>query len=326
VTTQAARTAPKRKSRNVALTALRVSGRVIFERVARPMAHTLEDVPCSPYAITPEWLTAAICAKTPDAIVTSVLVERSSAGTHERHRLHVTYNQAGSQAGLPPSIFTKSLPSIVTRMIAGFNGHARIEGRFYSEVRPLLEIEAPVCYYSTHDRETFAAIHLLEDLVATKSATFCGHKTYVSRAMAENMIDLLATLHGWFYGKLAGNEQFRWLADYPKWFRIGAQKMRTEYYTGKAFDAAAHVIPPRLMARRQEIWPRRCARSPHTRMSRAHSCIRMCTSAIGIRPVRAAWGFATGSAPRAGIGRATSRMRSAPRSHPTTAGAGNAIC
>jgi hypothetical protein len=255
VTTQAARTAPKRKSRNVALTALRVSGRVIFERVARPMAHTLEDVPCSPYAITPEWLTAAICAKTPDAIVTSVLVERSSAGTHERHRLHVTYNQAGSQAGLPPSIFTKSLPSIVTRMIAGFNGHARIEGRFYSEVRPLLEIEAPVCYYSTHDRETFAAIHLLEDLVATKSATFCGHKTYVSRALAEDMIDVLATLHGRFYGKLAGNEQFRWLADYPKWFRIGAQKMRTEYYTGKAFDAAAHVIPPRLMARRQEIWP-----------------------------------------------------------------------
>ena len=107
MTIQAARTVPKRKSRNVALTALRVSGRVIFERVARPMAHTLEDVPCSPHAITPEWLTAAICGKTPDAIVTSVLVERSSAGTHERHRLHVTYNQAGSQAGLPPSIFTK---------------------------------------------------------------------------------------------------------------------------------------------------------------------------------------------------------------------------
>jgi hypothetical protein len=144
VTVQAARAAAKRRSRNVALTALRVSGRVLYERVARPMAHTLEDVPCSPDAITPEWLTAAICAKTPGAIVTNIVVERASAGTHERHRLHVTYNEVGRRAGLPASIFTKSLPSIVTRMIAGFNGHARIEGRFYSEVRPLLEIEAPI--------------------------------------------------------------------------------------------------------------------------------------------------------------------------------------
>jgi hypothetical protein len=202
----------KGRSRNVALTALKVGGRVLFERVARPMARTLEDVPCSTHAITPEWLTAALCAKTPGAVVTRVVVEPASAGTHERHRLRVSYNEAGHRGGLPASIFTKSLPSIVTRMIAGFNGHARIEGRFYSEVRPLLEIEAPTCYYSTYDRQTFAAIHLLEDLVATKSATFCGHKTYVTRAMAEDMIDLLAALHGRFYGKLASQEQFRWLA------------------------------------------------------------------------------------------------------------------
>jgi hypothetical protein len=169
VTIHASRTTAKRKSRNVALTALRVSGRVPYERVARPMAHTLEDVPRSPYAITPEWLTATICAETPGAIVTDIVVERSSAGTHERHRLRATYNEVGHQAGLPASIFTKSLPSVVTRMIAGFNGHARIEGRFYSKVRPLLEIEAPICYYSTYDKETFAAIHLLEDLVVTKS-------------------------------------------------------------------------------------------------------------------------------------------------------------
>jgi thiamine kinase-like enzyme len=31
--------------------------------------------------------------------------------------------------------------------------------------------------------------------------------------------------------------------------------MRTEYYTGVAFNATAHLIPPRLMARRNEVWP-----------------------------------------------------------------------
>jgi len=184
----------------------------------------------------------------------SVAVENASAGTHERHRLRVTYNEAGEKAGLPSSIFTKSLPSFVTRMVAGFNGHARIEGGFYSEVRPLLDIEAPLCYYSTYDRETFAAIHLLEDLVHTKGATFCGHQTLVTRSMAEDMVDLLAALHGAFYGspKLS---QYRWLSHYAKWFQIGAEKMRTEFYTEKAFDAAAHVIPTALMARRKEIWP-----------------------------------------------------------------------
>jgi hypothetical protein len=255
VTTQIVKKSGKRKSRNVALTALRVGSRVLFERVARPLAHTLEDVPCSPYAITPAWLTAALCAKTPGAIVASVIVEQASAGTHERHRLRVSYNEAGQRAGLPESLFTKSLPSIVTRMIAGFNGHARVEGRFYSDVRPRLQIEAPTCYFSTYDRKTFAAIHLLEDLVATKSATFCNQRTYVSRVMAEDMIDLLAALHGQFYDKLAVNEPFRWLADYPMWFRIGAQKMQTEHYTAKAFDAAAHVIPSKLRARRHEVWP-----------------------------------------------------------------------
>lgn len=245
----------KARSRNVALAALKVGGRLVYERLARPIAHDLADVPSSPYAISPEWLTAAICSKAPGAAVTGVTVEVVSAGTHERHRLKVSYNEAGTRAGLPSSIFTKSLPSFVTRMVAGFNGHARIEGGFYSDVRPLLDIEAPTCYYSTYDRQTFAAIHLLEDLVHTKAATFCGHQTFVSRPMAEDMVDLLAALHGRFYADPALSERYRWLSNYPKWFRIGAEKMRTKFYTAKAFDAAAHVIPAALMARRNEVWP-----------------------------------------------------------------------
>jgi aminoglycoside phosphotransferase (APT) family kinase protein len=167
----------------------------------------------------------------------------------------VSYNEEGRRAGLPVSIFTKSLPSIVTRMIGGFNGTARVEGNFYTQLRPQIEIEAPLCYHSAYDRRTFTAIHLLEDMVATKSARFCNHKTYVTRAMADDMIDLLASLHGRFYADPTLSERYRWLAGYPRWFTIGAEKMGTEYYTRKAFDAAAHVIPPEILARREEVWP-----------------------------------------------------------------------
>jgi aminoglycoside phosphotransferase (APT) family kinase protein len=243
------------QSTDTALAALKIGSRVAYERLARPKARRFDDVPCTPYAVTPEWLTAVLCNKTPGAIVTQVEVKAASAGTHERHQLKVSYNEEGRRAGLPVSIFTKSLPSIVTRMIGGFNGTARVEGSFFTQIRPQLEIEAPLCYHSAYDRRTFAAIHLLEDLVATKSATFCNHKTYVTRAMADDMIDLLASLHGRFYGDPTLPERYRWLASYPRWFTIGAAKMGTEYYTRKAFDAAAHVIPAAVLARRDDVWP-----------------------------------------------------------------------
>lgn len=243
------------RTKNVALAALRIGGRVAYEKVARPMARRAEDVPCSPYAVTPEWLTAVICAGVHGAAVTQVEVIPASAGTHERHRLVLVYNEDGRRAGLPTSIFTKSLPSIVTRMIGGFNGTARVEGSFYTQLRPLIEIEAPICYHSSYDRRTFATIHLLEDMSVTRSATFCDSNTYVSRQMAEDMVDLLAALHGRFYDDSTFKDRYRWLADYARWFRIGAQKMRTEHYTSKAFDAAAHVIPHGVLSRRDQVWP-----------------------------------------------------------------------
>ena len=243
------------QSTDTALAALKIGGRVAYERLARPKARQFDEVPCTPYAVTPEWLMAVLCGKVPGAVVTHVEVKPASAGTHERHQLKVSYNEEGRRAGLPVSIFTKSLPSIVTRMIGGFNGTARVEGSFFTQIRPQLEIEAPLCYHSAYDRRTFAAIHLLEDLVATKSATFCNHRTYVTRAMADDMIDLLAALHGRFYGDPTLAERYRWLASYPRWFTIGAAKMGTEYYTRKAFDAAAHVIPEEVMARRDDVWP-----------------------------------------------------------------------
>ena len=96
-----------------ALAALKIGGRVAFERLVRPKARRLEDVPCSPDAITPEWLTAVLCRNVPDAVVTGIDVKPASAGTHERHQLIVSYNEAGRRAGLPQSMFTKSLPSVV---------------------------------------------------------------------------------------------------------------------------------------------------------------------------------------------------------------------
>ena len=118
------------------MTAVRIAGQLARDRVVRPRAVERDDVPASVAAITPAWLTAVLCTDVPGAEVLGFTVVGSSSGTHQRHRLAVTYNEAGRRGGLPPAVFVKSLPTLVTRMIGGYNGTARVEGRFYTVVRP----------------------------------------------------------------------------------------------------------------------------------------------------------------------------------------------
>ncbi len=246
---------PKPKVPNTKLAALKIGCRVIYEKLARPKVYTTDQVPGTPYAITTQWLTAALCSKVPGAEVAHFEVLLVSAGTHERHKLQVTYNDVGQRAGLPTSIFTKSMPSIVTRIVAGLNGTARVEGRFYTQVRPSLPIEAPTCYFTAFDPNTYTGIHLFDDLVQTKQATFCNYQTNVTRAMVENIVDVLAIVHGKFYNKLAGNDQFRWIGHYPRWFQVADKSLGMSRYMDAALDEAAALMPAKLLERRAEIWP-----------------------------------------------------------------------
>src|SRR5262249_20018 len=150
-------------------------------------------------------------------------------------------------------------------------------------------------YHAASDPRTFAAILLLEDLVATKSATFCNHRTYVSRAMAEDMIDLLAVLHARFCGDSGFATQYRWGAPYPRWFTVGAEEWDLEVYMGKAFDGASHVIPESVLARRDDVWPA-AIRALAVHESGPRGCFTpTCILVIGIRRARERWGYATGS-------------------------------
>jgi hypothetical protein len=237
------------------VTATRIAGLLAREKIVHRLAVEVDDVPPCVEAITPAWLTAVLCGQQPGAEVLGFDVVWASSGTHQRHRLAVTYNDAGQHAALPPALFIKSLPSLVTRMIGGYNGTARVEGRFYTEVRPELAIEAPIGYHSAFDPRSLACVNIIEDIVATKGATFCDHRTVVTKAMAEEIVDLLARLHAHYFDDPRLDTDLRWLADYPTWFRVGAQKMRTEHYTTKALERAAPVIPQTILDRRAEIWP-----------------------------------------------------------------------
>ena len=218
------------------------------EQRTKPKAAKDGDVLPTVDAITCEWLTDVLCGKANGTEVIDFEITLVSAGTHARHRLQVTYNQEADGTNLPTSLFTKTLPTVENRMMVGITGHARTEGGFYTQLRPELELEIPSCYHSTVDRESCAAIHILEDLVATKGATFTNYETYVTREMAEDMVDLLAGLHGHFYNDPRFENAFKWVAPFTRWFMGGVTKLHVDRSTELALTQAADHLPQRLLA------------------------------------------------------------------------------
>lgn len=247
-----------------AFTALRVAGHVALARLRRPRVTRADETPWSVAALTPAWWTAVMCAEHPGAEVLDFTQVGASSGTHQRHRFTLSYNEAGRDAQLPAAVFTKSLPTVMNRMIGGYNGTARAEGRFYREIRPALGIETPRGYFSAFDRRSLAGINVLEDVATTRGVRFCDHTTPVTRAQADSMVDLLAALHGHALGDARLHGAWRWLANFADWFEIGARKMDTERYTAMALRRMGDTLPARLLARAREVWPATIAASaPH---------------------------------------------------------------
>jgi hypothetical protein len=214
-------------------------------------AMVTSDIPISYGSITPEWLTAIVCRDTPGAMVTDRRLGGDDDGTSNRRRIYIEYNEAGIMAGLPSSVFCKASMSLSSRLTLGVLGCTHAEHTFYTMVRPKLNIEAPVPVWANYDPETLASILMLEDL--GESIEFCDQHTPITRERAESMVKVLASVHGHFYQSPKLGQADLPFTLWTDWFsRLQAVGM--EEYTGKGFVAAEHVIPPRLFARKDEIW------------------------------------------------------------------------
>src|ERR1700690_463694 len=60
--------------------------------------------------VTESWLTDKLGKRTPGAAAFSATDAGGTAGTTDRRRMVVEWNDAGTQAGLPKNIFIKSTP------------------------------------------------------------------------------------------------------------------------------------------------------------------------------------------------------------------------
>jgi aminoglycoside phosphotransferase (APT) family kinase protein len=237
-----------------------LSASVIFqiarERVTTPRPTTLREVPPSPEYLTDEWLTRALCDATPGARVLSHHLGPRNDGTSARRTLRVHYNDAGTQADLPQFLFTKSSPTVTTRLVSAAASLGLIESSFYALVRPSLEIEAPTTRYSAYDARNYRQLLIVDDVAVTRGAVFATILERVAtREQAEQLIDTLATLHAAYWNFPLGNMFGSWLPTSFEWMEALNRTINAAQRVAVGLERSRDVIPAELYTRRAEVHP-----------------------------------------------------------------------
>ncbi len=222
------------------------------EQVEKPLAVKYGDIPVSYDAITPEWMTAILCRDTPGAEVTEVMLGDPDTGTSNRRRIYVEYNQAGRDAGLAKSVFCKATQDLANRILLSTAG-TKSEVRFFNDIRPTLDIDAPEAYFAAYDPESWASIIVLRDIA--DEVTFCSHKTEMHEDLAHSQMELLGKVHGQFHESPLFQGKFSDMIVFRDRFHLLCERNGFEKCCVDGFLASEEFVPERLFARESEIWP-----------------------------------------------------------------------
>lgn len=213
-----------------------------------------EQVPPSYDSITVEWLTDILCASVPGAQVVSHDFDARDDGSANRRRIFITYNEAGTAAGLPTRVFCKAAETLENRIVLGVSGAGKAEADFFNKVRPRLDIETPVCLYAGYDPTNEASLTIMPDIA--DSVTFCDERTPVDLQRATSQITLLAKLHSRFYESPdLGTDAIPFRTWDRWWSDMMAAAPQFGEYCDIAFGESKALMPERLFNRRSEIWP-----------------------------------------------------------------------
>jgi hypothetical protein len=237
--------------------ASRYGAHVLIERVKPPTVRGVTDVPLSAQALTPEYLTAVLCAGHPGASVEGFELGPVNDGTTSRRTISVRYNDAGVSAGLPTALFAKASPGFTSRLIVGLLGALDSETSFYNTIRPGLDIEAPRGHHAVFDRASGRSMLILEDVATSRGARFGNSTTMkVDEAMARSMVCQLATYHAAYWdGKGLDASDLRWMPTSLAWQQRANAGVSFKGRSMVGLKRSAEFVPTTLLDRRKEIYP-----------------------------------------------------------------------
>lgn len=159
------------------------------------MAIDDDDVrdPASIDDVTATWLTSALRRSYVDATVTSCTATAVRHGSCTTARLVLEYDRAGSEAGLPATVYVKG------DWTGRRSGLVVSEARFYRDVAPHLSgVNMPQGVLALVDEERNEGVVLMEDLAA-RHAAIAGPDDAFTEVQALDLAEQLARLHAlWF--------------------------------------------------------------------------------------------------------------------------------
>jgi aminoglycoside phosphotransferase (APT) family kinase protein len=232
-----------------------LAGHVVAERIRQPRPTLLGEVPPSVDALTNEWLTAALCRDTPGAWVTDFSTGSGSDGSTSRRALRISYNNVGVEAGLPAAVYSKSTPHFSSRAITVPSKCLECEAIFYDRIRPCLDIEAPVAYYTTVDPRSGRSMFLLEDVAETKGVEFGDPiQHHIDRKRAEAIAITLAGVHGTFWESARFAGDLKALKTAEQWQTDANNLISFSKRSMTGFGRATSVFPDKFIDQRDRVW------------------------------------------------------------------------
>jgi thiamine kinase-like enzyme len=218
----------------------------------RTMA-SADQLPLAYEEITPAWLTAVLAGHAPGAEVRSHRLGPEDNGTSSRRRISLSWNDTGIEAGMPTSVFCKSSMSLASRYMVGMAGGVAAEVLFYNNVQPDLDIRTPHPLFARYDPETLNSIIIMGDLAG--QVTVCTHESDLTLEQARSQLRLLAMLHAKYLDSPQLHTTLREFNVWEDFFSIIVEAAGFGPACARGFIMAEDVIPPRLFARADEIWP-----------------------------------------------------------------------
>lgn len=219
--------------------------------------------------VTAEWLTRVLALSHPGVEVTSAKVDPHMGHKPNKARVHVTYNQAGQDAGLPPTYVVKgTLNGRTSRgRIIDFSNMAELVS--YRDILPRLDVTVPTLIYQEWEAEpSESVIMLFEDLAPRDPIYFPGGLTTLSYGQAASLLTAMAR----FQAQTWNSKEFEEGGDWGPGTPAGenAKLIRELYFDilPRSEHWEQSVISPRGAAmprllrdadRMEEGWKRLCA-------------------------------------------------------------------
>ena len=159
-------------------------------------------------AITPGWMTTALNAHHPDAVVDGVRVALRDDGTNRRARLELTYSSGSG----PETVFAKAVDPAHAELVALTSGLFHEPRLFVSGVA--LPLDHPTVYAALIDEARSDFLMVMEDVVARGADPRDSTRPMTVDQVASGVRGL-ARLHSEYWGaRLTGNSALEWVEPF----------------------------------------------------------------------------------------------------------------